>query len=63
MNDEYSYVGVPPTTQEAMEKEGHDHRLIKSSETPTLAGSEAAAAPKLSAPIVVGPSLLSIAPN
>jgi hypothetical protein len=63
MNDEYSYVGVPATTQEAMAEEDHDHP-VELSETHTLqAGSEAPAAPKLSAPMVVGPFMLSIARN
>jgi hypothetical protein len=62
MNDEYSYVGVPAATQEAMANEDHDHRG-ESSETLTLAGPEAPAAPKLSAPMVVGPSLLLISQN
>jgi hypothetical protein len=64
MNENYSYVGVPTTTQEAManQLEDHDHP-VEPSETPTLAGPEAPAAPKLNRPTVVGPSLLSIAPN
>ena len=62
MNDDYSYVGVPATTQEAMENEDHDPP-IESSETNALAEPEAPAAPKLSAPTVVGPFLLSIAQN
>jgi hypothetical protein len=63
MNDECSYVGVPPTTQDAMAEEDHDHP-VQSSATHTLeAGSEAPAAPKLSATMVVGPFMLSIARN
>jgi len=59
MNVDYSYVGVPATTQEVIAKEGHDHPT-KPSETHTLSGSEAL---KLSAPTLVGPFLLSIAQN
>jgi len=63
MNVDYSYVRVPATTQEVIEKD-HDHNHpIKSSETHTLAGSEAPAALKLSAPPLVGLFLLSIARN
>ena len=57
MNGDYSYVGVPATTQEAMAKEDQDHPM-ESSETHTPAGPEAPAAPKLSAPTLVGPFLL-----
>ena len=62
MNVDYSYAGVPTTTQEAMAKEDHYHP-VESLETDTLDGSEAPAAPKLSASTVVGQSLLLIAPN
>jgi hypothetical protein len=62
MNDDYSYVGVPATTREAMENEDHDHP-VESSETNTLAEPEAPGAPKLRAPTVVGPFLLLIASN
>jgi hypothetical protein len=61
MNDEYSYVGVPATTQEATANEEHDHPV--ESETHTPAGPEAPAAPKLSAPVVVNPFMLSITRN
>jgi len=57
MNDDYSYVGVPATTQEAMSKD-HDHPM--ESETHTPARPEAAAVPKLSASTLVGPLLLSV---
>jgi hypothetical protein len=62
MNDEYSYVGVPTTTQEAMAKEEHDHP-IESSEAHTLARPEVSVAPKLSASTLVSPFLLSITQN
>ena len=62
MNVDYSYVGVPATTQEVIAKEGHDHPT-KPSETHILSGPEAPEALKLSAPTLVGPFLLSIAPN
>jgi hypothetical protein len=62
MNDDYSYVEAPATTQETMAKEEHDHPL-QSNETHTLAGLEAPAAAKVSAPTLVGPFLLSIAQN
>ena len=63
MNDDYSYVGVPATTKEAMENEEHDHPL-ESSETHTLAGPSGPKATGLpvSAPLV-GPFLLSTARN
>ena len=60
MNVECSNVGAPATTQEAIGKSEHDHPM-ESFETYTLAGPEAPAAPKLSAPTLVGPFLLSIA--
>jgi hypothetical protein len=63
MNDNYSYVGVPDTTQEVIAKEDYDHPASESSETLTLAGPEAGAAPKRSAPTLVGPFLLSIVQN
>jgi len=62
MNNDNSYIGVPTTTQEVMANQDHDHP-VESSETLTLAGPEAPAAPKLSRPTVVGLTLLSIAPN
>jgi hypothetical protein len=62
MNENYSYVGVPATIQEAMEKEDCNNP-VKSSEPPTLAGPEPPAVPELSAPMVVGPFLLSISRN
>ena len=62
MNDDYSYVGVPATTQEAMANEDHDPP-IESSETNALAEPEAPVAPKLSALAVVSPFLLSISQN
>jgi len=52
MNDDYSSVGVPVTTQEEMGNQDHAHP-VESSETPTLAGPEAPAAQKLSRPKVV----------
>ena len=56
MDVDHSYVGVPTTTQEAMAKEGHYHPVESlETETDTLAGPEAPAALKLSAPTVVGP--------
>lgn len=63
MNVDYSYVGVPATPQEIMTTEDHDHPVESRSETLSLAGSEAPAAPALSAPTVVGSFLLSIAQN
>jgi hypothetical protein len=62
MNDNYSCIGVPSTTQEVIAKEHPDH-TIESSETHTLAGPEAPAAPNLSAPTLVCPFLLLIAQN
>jgi len=51
------------STLESTAKEDHDHP-VESSETYTLAGPEKApTAPKLSAPTLVGPSLLLIAQN
>ena len=64
MNVDYSYVGVPATTQEAMANEDHhDDHLVESSETLSFAGPEAPTAPELSGPIVVGSFLLLTAPN
>jgi hypothetical protein len=62
MNDDYSYVGVPATTQEATKEDNNDHAL-ESSGILVVAGPEleAPAAQKLSGPTVVGPSLQSIA--
>ena len=57
MNDDYSYVGVPATTQEAMANQDHDHP-VESSKMLTLAGPEAPAAPKLRRPTVVHPCYL-----
>ena len=62
MNADYSYVGVPTTTQEAIAEEDHNHP-IELSETQTLAGPEAPAVLNPSAPTFVGPFLLSIAQN
>ena len=64
MNDVYSYVEVPATTQEATAKEDHheDHPK-ESSETLTLTGPEGPAVPKVSAPTLVGPFLLSFVQN
>lgn len=58
MNGDYSYVGVPATTEEAMAK---DHPI--ESETHTLARPEAAAVPKLSASTLVSPFPPSIPQN
>jgi hypothetical protein len=68
MNDDYSYVGVPATTQEAMKEDNDsDHTVVESSETFAVAGPElgleAPVAPKLSGLTEVGLSLLSIAQN
>ena len=64
MNVEYSYVEVPDTTQEAMAKEDRYHSVESlETDTGTLTGSDAPAAPKLSAPTLVGQSLSLIAPN
>jgi hypothetical protein len=63
MNDDYSYVGVPATTQEVIVKEDYEHPVSEASETSTLAGPEAPAAPKQSDPTLVGPFLLSIVQN
>jgi len=62
MNVNYSYAEVPATTQEIMATEDH-HHPIESSETHTLAGAEAPAAPIVAAPKLVGPFLLSIPQN
>jgi hypothetical protein len=63
MNDGYSYVGIPSTTQEVIAKEDHDHPVSECSETITLAGPEAPAALKQSALTLVGPFLLLIVQN
>ena len=66
MEDDYSCVGVPATTQEleVIAKEHHEHPAA-SSKTQTLVEPqlEAPTAPKLTAPRFVSPSLLSIAQN
>ena len=62
MDVDHSYVGVPTTTQETMANEDHYHP-VESLETDSLADIEAPTAPMLSAPTVVGPSLLLIAQN
>ena len=64
MNVNHSYAEVPATTQEAMATEDHHHQIEpESSETHTLAGAEASAAPIVAAPKLVGPFLLSIPQN
>ena len=60
MDNNDSYVGVPAASQEMIATEHHDYP-IESSETHTHAGTEAPAAPNMSAPILVGPLLLSVA--
>ena len=62
MDVDYSYVEVPATTQEAIEKEHHDHP-IESSDTNTLAAPDVPAAANVTAPTLVGPFLLSIPPK
>jgi hypothetical protein len=64
MDVDYSYVEVSATTQEAMAKEDHDHPIESSGTvTHTLVAPDASAAPKVSAPTLVGLFLLSNAPN
>ena len=62
MDNDYSYIGVPSTTQEVIGNGYHNHP-IASSETHTLPDPEVQAQPVLSAPMLVGPFLLSIAQN
>ena len=62
MNVDYSYVEVPTTTQEAMEKEDRD-QPIQPSETHTLAAPDAPAAPEVTVPTLVCPFLPSISQN
>ena len=62
MDVDHSYVGVPTTTQETMANEDYYHP-VESLETDSLADIESPTAPMLSAPTVVGPSLLLIAQN
>ena len=57
MNNDYSYVEVPTTTQEAIAKEDHDHPIdlpvpVESSEP---AGSEAPGTSNVNARTLVGP--------
>ena len=63
MNVDHSYVEVPTTTQEVKANEDHNYHPVESLETDALAGPEVPAAPKLSAPTVVGPSRLLSAQN
>ena len=64
MDNDYSYIGVPSTTQEVIGNGHHDHP-IASSETHTLPDPEVQleAQPVLSAPMLVGAFLLSITQN
>ena len=61
MNNDYSYVEVPATTQESIAEEDHDHTIDLESSEP--AESEAPSASNVNARTLVGAFLLSVAQN